>query len=269
MHNQWQEIIWDELDKEAEQIMAEVNSDPALKDVQAPEGLYEKIRQDIYEYEKENIYNLLSEEDQKCLHLGKTYAKRRRIKRYVVLAVAVVAMFAFGSVSFGEKGSIFEMVSSMLSGGERTTVDSETIDTIPIVDEHEVYEAIEKEYGFVPVKFGYLPENTRFVEGVLGKATQNINIIYEKDEKYSLIYIIRPNYREASFGTEIEDEKIQEYQIKVNKTNVTVNEYNIVETGMQKWSVTFIYDNVVYMLRVTGMDQKEVENIVMNLRFSQ
>ena len=92
-------------------------------------------------------------------------------------------------------------------------------------------------------------------------------MIYEKDDKTSIVYIIRPNYRESSFGTIIEDKKIQEYNMSVNDVIINVTEYNIVETGMNKWVVNFEYQDVQYMLRINNMLQEEVEKIINNLGF--
>ena len=108
MNSEWKELITQAMEREAEEIMAEVNSDPALKDVKAPEGMYEEFMQKVYEYEKQKVYDQLSEEDRKYLQIGKAYVKRRRLNRHIILVAAVVFVLAFGTVSFGEKKSLFD-----------------------------------------------------------------------------------------------------------------------------------------------------------------
>lgn len=269
MNSEWKEIIEQEMEREAEAIMEEVNSDPALKDVQAPPDMYDGLMKKIREYEKQKVYDQLSEEDREYLRVGKAYMKRRRLNRYIVLVAALVFVVAFGTVSIGENKSLFSWLSMVLLEGDRTTVDSDDAEPILYVDEHKVHEEIERVYDFVPVKLGYLPPKTVFYEATFNKGIQNIHMVYEINGKTSLIYIIRPNYRDASFGTIIEDEKIQEYRMKVNNVDVMVTEYKILESGTQKWSVHFTYNEVMYMVRIVEMEQEEVEKIVMNLEFTQ
>ena len=267
MNSEWKELITQAMEREAEEIMAEVNSDPALKDVKAPEGMYEEFMQKVYEYEKQKIYDQLSEEDRKYLQIGKAYVKRRRLNRHIILVAAVVFVLAFGTVSFGENKSLFDWISMLFSDGDREFVDSDETEPILYVDEDEVYEKIEEEYNFVPVKLGYLPDGTKFYEATFDETLQYINMIYETSDETSLAYIIRPNYRKASFGTVVEDEKLQEYQLKVNDVDVAVTEYNIVEAGIHKWTAQFTYEDVVYMIRVSKIQKEELDRMVMNLDF--
>ena len=55
----------------------------------------------------------------------------------------------------------------------------------------------------------YLPLKTVFYEATFIPDMQGVNMIYEMEGGTSLKYIIRPNYRESSFGIIYEDEKIQ------------------------------------------------------------
>ena len=92
-------------------------------------------------------------------------------------------------------------------------------------------------------------------------------MIYGTDDEASLIYIVRPNYREASFGTVVEDEKEEEYKMTINDTEVVVVKYAVAETGENQWSIHFMYEDVIYMLRIFEMDQEVVEKIVVHLDF--
>lgn len=267
MHSEWKEIIEREMEREAERIMEEVNSDPALKDVKAPPDMYDELMEKIREYEKQKVYNQLSEEDREYLRVGKAYMKRRRLNRYIVLVAAIVFVVVFGTVSIGENKGIFSFISRLFSSDEQVIINSDEAEPISYVDENELYEDIEKEYGFVPVKLGYLPEDTVFYEATFSKAIQSINIIYEMSDETSLIYVIRPNYRKASFGTVVEDKKVQEYHITVNNVDVMVTEYVVQETGDSQWSVHFVHEDITYMIRSSKMEQEVVERIVMNLMF--
>ena len=269
MFDDWKNMLEEEMEREADLIMEEVNSDPSLRDVEAPPGMYEELMEQINEYERQRAYERLSDEDKEYMRLGKEYAKRRKNNQVLVLAVAVVAAFTLGTVSIGENQSIFSFMSRLFNGGEQVVIDSDEIEPVLYMDEDELYEEIENEYGFIPVKLGYLPKKTGFYEATFSKDIQTINMIYETSDETSLIYIIRPNYREASFGTVVEDKKIQEYQMVVEDVTVMVTEYQITESGEAKWSIHFEYEDVAYMIRILGMKQEDVERIVMNLLFKQ
>lgn len=267
MHNEWKELIEAEMEREAERIMEEVNSDPSLKDVKAPADLRDALFQQIQEYEKQKIYDQLTDEDRELIQLGKCYKKQRKLGRYLVAAVAVVFVLAMGSVSMGEGKNISKVISKMFAGREQTLTGTGDTDLNVYNEEGEIREKIEELYGFVPVKLIYLPDKTVFYEGVLGKDIQGANLIYEMRNGSSIIYIIRPDYRKNSMGVDIEDEKIHEYQIIVNGVEVSVAEYIIEESGTQKWTARFVYEDVLYLLRVTDINQEEMEKIVNNLHF--
>lgn len=267
MHDEWRQIIGAEMEKEAEEIMKEVNSDPALKDVQAPPEIREALLQQIQEYEKQKIYDQLTDEDRELIQLGKCYKKTRKLGRYLVIAMAIVFILAMGSVSVGKGKNISRVISRMFAGREQTVTGSEDTNLNIYNEEGEIYEKIEKTYGFLPVKLIYLPDKTVFYEGVLGKDIQGVNLIYEMKNGSSIIYIIRPEYRDGSIATDIEDKKVQEYQMTVNCVEVTVTEYIIEESGVQKWAARFVYEDVLYLLRVTDIEQKEMEKIINNLHF--
>ena len=267
MHNEWKEIIEAEMEREAERIMEEVNSDPSLKDVKAPADLRDALFQQIQEYEKQKIYDQLTDEDRELIQLGKCYKKQRKLGRYLVVAMAVVFVLAMGSVSMGEGEKISKVISRLFAGREQTV--SNSGETTPSVydTEAEIFEKVEETYGFQPVKMMYLPSKAVFYEGVFCADMQGVNLVYETNHNTSIIYIIRPDYRKSSIGTDIEDEKVQEYQMTVNDVEITVTKYFIKESGKSKWAACFVYEDVLYLLRITDIEQDEMEKVINNLHF--
>ena len=267
MRDEWKEIIQKEMMKDAERIMEEVNADPSLKDVKAPEEIREKLFAQIHEYERQRVFEQLSEEDKELIRLGKVYKKRRKWTKYLILVAAVLAVLGVGTVCIGEGEKVFGFMSRLFSGGDQPVVDSEEVEPIQYLDEDEAYEKIEKEYGFSPIRLEYLPDNTVFGEAVFSTDMQSVNMVYWINNETSIIYIVRPNYRESSYGTIIEDEKKQEYQMIVNNVEVTVTEYNIEISNEKRWSICFDYQDVQYTLRIMNVEQVEVEKIIDNLGF--
>lgn len=265
MNDEWKKFIQEEMEREAELIMQEVNSDPAMKDVKAPEGMYESLMEQIREYEEQQKLAHLTEEERELLRLGKIYRKRRKLSRRAVLIAAAVALFAIGTVSMGEKESILKILSRYLLDGEQIVSDSGSVEPIHYVEEQDVYEKIEDAYEITPVKLRYLPEKTTFQEAVFYTDIQEVNMYYGVGDIANLIYIIKPNYREASYSTIIEDKKVQEYTIDVNGTEVTIAEYDIEDAANGRWVALWTYNDVQYTLSVTNIGQGEIEKIVCSL----
>lgn len=263
----WKEFIKKEMGKSIDDIMAEIEADPKMKDVKPPEGMYEELMEKIHEHERQTIYEQLSDEDKELIQLGKVYKKKRRFDRFVVILAAMIVGLWLGTVCIGDEGDILGLMTRIFNKGDELVIDSDSIEPIVYVEESEAYEQIEKEYGFSPVKLGYLPSETVFYEAMFIPEMLGVNMIYEIEGETSFKYIIRPNYREASFGIIFEDEKIQEYTMVVCDTDIVITEYNIVETGKNRWRVSFEYQEVQYLLSITNMEQREVEKIVNNLGF--
>jgi hypothetical protein len=209
----------------------------------------------------------LSDEDKELIQLGKVYKKKRRFDRLVVALAAVIVGLWLGTVCIGHEGDVFSMMSRIFDKGEEVIIDSDSIEPIVYVEESEAYEQIEKEYGFTPVMLNYLPTDTSFKEAEFGKDIQGINMYYVMNGRANIIYTIRPNYRESSLAIIVEDKKIREYTMVVNDVDISLTEYMIEDSGDNRWSIHWIYDNVQYLLRITNMEQSEAEEIINNLRF--
>ena len=267
MDNDWKEFIAKEMEKSLDEVMAEIEADPKMKDVKPPKGMYDNVMAMIHEHERQKIYEQLSDEDKELIRLGKAHQKKRRFDGFVIALAAVIVGLGIGSVCIGENDNVFKTISTLFTRQDRTMVNSEDTELITYIAEEDVYEKVEQTFGITPVKLGYLPLKTVFYEATFIPDMQGVNMIYEVDGETSLKYVIRPNYRESSFGIIYEDEKIQEYTIVVCDTDILITEYNIVETGKNRWRVSFDYQEVQYLLSITNMEQREVEKIVNNLGF--
>lgn len=263
----WKEFIKKEMGKSIDDIMAEIEADPKMKDVKPPEGMYEELMEKIHEHERQTIYEQLSDEDKELIQLGKVYKKKRRFDRFVVVLAAMIVGLWLGTVCIGENDNVFRMISSIFLGQDQAVVNTDDTEILTYIKEDEAYAKFENTYKVRPVKLEYLPDNMGFVDALFSADMQGVNMVYEIKGGTSLKYVIRPNYRESSFGIIFEDEKIQEYTIVVCDTDILITEYNIVETGKNRWRVSFEYQEVQYLLSITNMKQREVEKIVNNLGF--
>lgn len=267
MNNDIKKICREEALREAEYIMAEVNADPTLNDVKAPEEIYDRLFAQIGKHEEKRAYENLSESDKELIQLGKVYKKRRKRNKILLVAAIMILTLAFGTVCIGKGEGIFDSISRKFVEREQIIIDSENVEPIDFIEENEIYEQIESQFGLNPVKLEYLPKGVSFQEATLGNAIQKINIIYGTKTEANIIYVIRPNYRDGSYGTDIEDEMIQEYKKQVDDTEITINQYLIKESKEYRWTVRFVYQDAHYFLIITGIEQEEVEKIVDNFYF--
>lgn len=263
----WKEFIAKEMEKSLDEVMAEIEADPKMKDVKPPKGMYDNVMAMIHEHERQKIYEQLSDEDKELIRLGRAYQKKRRFDGFVVALAAVIVGLGIGSVCIGDEGNIFSMMSRIFGKGEEVIIDSDNIEPIVHVEESDAYEQIEEEYGFSPVKLNYLPADTYFKEAIFGADLQGINMYYVMNGRANIIYTICPNYRESSLAILVEDEKIREYTMVVKEVEISLTEYNIEDSGENRWLLQWKYQNVRYLLRITNMEQNEVEQIINHLRF--
>ena len=151
----WKEFIQREMDKELEEIegvLEKINNDPVMREWKAPDGLHDKVLEQIRESQADT--ERLSDDEKELIRLGMVYKKRRKWNKLLVLAAAVVCALAVGVTSIGGPKKVIEKVQGMIGGREQIHNDSEDDRTkeIKTISEVEAYQKIEDEFGFLPVK---------------------------------------------------------------------------------------------------------------------
>ena len=258
----------EELMEEAARLMGEVNSDVELNDVVAPPDMRDHIFSVIRAKEAGYVRDELSAEEEELIRLGKVYKRKRKNRKYLLLAAVLVLTMACGVTSMGGPQKVYEKVTWMLAGRKQTNVDSDSENVVPQIDisEEEVYEEIEEKYGFYPVRLNYLPEGVEFQEVTMGGKINKIDIAYGINDKIAIWYIIRPNYTESSIVQDVEDELLGEYEIETEKTIFRIEQYRV-EDGTTRWDVQFEYNDISYFLMMNSVQKEEVNKIIENLFF--
>ena len=265
--------------EEEELFLKEVYSDPEVATAEPPADLQKKVFAQINAIKAAKREAELAEEERKAeearraeeqelIRLGKLYKKRKGYRKYFVLAAVLILAMLFGVTSFGEPKKVFERVIGTLTGREQVNIDSEQEDVSKTdnVDEGKAYQEIENTFGFMPVHMNYLPEETEFLEMVLGEEVQAINMTYGENGEVKIIYLIRPNYRTSSIGKDIEDDYVEEYIEENEYTTITMRRYEIDGTE-ERWSIQFAYGETLYSMTIMDTSKEEVETIVENLYF--
>lgn len=256
-----------ELMEDVARIMEEINHDPELKDILAPEDAHENIWNAIRAKEAEGTEEVLSDENKELIRLGKTYKRRYRSRKYLVLAAAMVLALAFGITSVGGPEKLFETFKRDMLGREQEQINSgEDIKPVENLDEEQVYEEIEETFGFLPVKIDYRPVGVEFQEATIGDEVQGIQMVYGREDAVNIFYLIRPNYRESSLGMDVEDQLLEEYEEVFDGVILYIKKYQVEETAY-RWVVQFEYQEVWYSLMLIDMEEAEVNKIIKNLHF--
>lgn len=256
----------EEMSMEELLLMKKIEEDPKLRDLKAPEQLREKVFEAIHEIQNEQIRECLSEEDKELLRLGKIYRKKRKYQKYLVLAAVMVMVLAIGITSVGGAEKVFEKMTWLLGGRRQTSVDSSEIIPVENVVEEDVYQEIEAEFGFLPVRMMYLPKGIELLEANIYDEMLGINIVYGIEERIYIRYLIQPNYRESSWGQDIEDELVKVEKLEIDDVEIQLREYSV-EDNSSRWEIRFVYNDVSYSIMINDYEFVEVEKIINNLYF--
>ena len=108
----------EELNREMEMILAEVDADEEVADAEPPKELYDAVSRDIQEIQNQRAREQLSEEDKQLLQYGKLYKRQKKVRKYYVLAAVLILTLAMGMTSVGGPRKMFEKISFALFGRE-------------------------------------------------------------------------------------------------------------------------------------------------------
>lgn len=291
-----------ELAKEEEQQINHIKNHGSEDDIRMPEGTKEAIRaklddeiEKIKEAEREEIYSRLSEEDRYALERGRKIiqeekerakasgaeevpaeesAKKHTRKRhgrkpwkiYIAVAAVLITMGAVGITAVGGPERMIVMMKSFVGDREVEQVDSSD-ENLVIVEENEeeAYQKISEEFGVEPVKIMNGPKEKNFDRMEYDSKMQTAEFIYRiNDEVFT--YLMSASYRESSWGIDVEDTIVEQYEIEVEENSIQIKEYSTRENNVQRMSAQFSHQGVEYFM-LGSISKQEFENIIKNLHF--
>ena len=271
MDEEMKRFLQEELKKEADQIMREVEADPEVADLTAPSEIDQKLYEQIKQYKEEHYApeETLSGERRELIRLGKIYKRKQKRRKYVVLAAAVVSAFAVGITSFGGPERILHKFNNIMAGRDQMVLnsDDEDVTEAKVSTEEEAYQKIKDEFGIEPVRMYYLPEDMKFEEATILKEIQNIYLTYSDGKKASISYHINTNYNTSSVGTDVEDDVVKEQNLDVGNVCVHIRQYQMQNSRYRKIRATFEYSGVQYFITGNGLQEEEFDKIIKNLNF--
>ena len=243
--------------EETERFMEEVSRNPRAANAFPPESAFDELMEKIRK----------QDEEQELIRLGRIYKKRRSMRKYLILAAALVLALALGITSMGGE-KISEIFQMKKYGREQTWMDSDdVIHPSEHNTEDEVYQEIEDTYGFYPVTFGYLPGGVNFKSATSGDIIRQITLIYQGQEEQQMLCRIYLNYSEHAREIDMEDGVTGTSSIQLPETTVMLKEQEVTGDRSPRWTAEFTYQDAHYIYTISGIGKEEVEKIFKNLNF--
>ena len=317
-----------ELEKEAGEIMEEMDSDESLQDISFPEDLDEKMWSKIQEYEEQQkAYEKLSDADKEAIRLGrevqalrggndmkdrfkkdvesdsyrdnvvpieyvkhetdnkasddgtngetekeagkkKVKKRKRHWKVYGIVAIVAVLAMMWSMVSIGGTPFFVRVLNDIIGDREMVKVNTEREDgdknKVDEYDEFQVYEEIKEKLGVDVVRLKRTSEDMLLVQSDIDESLKRVCLIYENEDGI-IQYQMEIQVENKSYGYDIEDEKIKEFQIEVGGHTIDVSQYQLPNGGKENVA-KFVYKDVFYTLNGI-MDEEKFKDLLKNLYF--
>lgn len=317
-----------ELEKEAGEIMEEMDSDESLQDISFPEDLDEKMWSKIQEYEEQQkAYEKLSDADKEAIRLGrevqalrggedtkdrlkkdvesdsyidnvvpiehvkheadnkasddgtneetekeagkkKVKKRKRHWKVYGIVAIVAVLAMMWSMVSIGGTPFFGRVLNDIIGDREMVKVNTEREDgdknKIDVYDESKVYEDIKEKFGGDVVRLRITSKEMSLVQSDIDESLKRVCLIYENEDGI-IQYQMEIQVENKSYGYDIEDEKIKEFQIEVGGHTIDVSQYQL-PNGDKENVAKFVYKDVFYTLNGI-MDEEKFKDLLKNLYF--
>lgn len=296
-HKDIEAILKSELEKEAQEILAEIEADESLQGLTMPDEAEEALMQRIRKLEEEKAaYERLSEKDKEALRLGReiqiqkenkmeevnrdkhpedadgkvvTFKKKKR-RTYLLIALVAVLVMMVGMTAVGEVPLVTELRKQILGERELTNVNSERGDENKVeatVDEDaKIYEEIKDAFNVNIIKLDYMPDETEIIDYEIDEVLNRATIIYQCDDSifdYRMIF----NYRNQSYGYAVEDELLSEKTILVDEILILLREYSVENSAEKEYIAQFVYEDVQYTFNATTtLSEEEIEKILKKIK---
>lgn len=296
-HKEMEDILKAELEKEAREILAEIEADESLQGLTMPDEAEEELMLKIQKLEEEKAaYERLSEKDNEALRIGRemqmqkenkiddgddnknpdseggkvvTFRKKKR-QTYLIVAVVAVLVMMMGMSAVGEVPLVTEITKQLFGDKELTNVDSEREDTNSIentvVSEMGIYEEIKDTFKVDIIRLNYKPNETTVLDYEIDEMLNRATIIYQCDGSildYRMIF----NYRNQSYGYTVEDELLDEKTILVDEILIQLQEYSVENSTEKEYIAQFVYEDVHYTFNATTtLPEEEIEKILKNIK---
>lgn len=295
-HKDIEAILKSELEREAREILAEIEADESLQGLTMPDEAEEELMQRIQKLEEEKAaYERLSEKDKEALRLGReiqiqkenkiendnndkhpedadgnvvTFKKKKR-RTYLLIALVAVLVMMVGMTAMGEVPLVTELRKQILGSKELTNVNSERGDEnkveVTVDEDAKVYEEIKDTFNVDIIKLDYTPDETEIIDYEIDVVLNRATIIYQCNGsimEYQMVF----NYKNQSQGYMVEDELVDEKTIVVEDMSIQLQKYIIENSSEMMYIAQFTYQDVQYIFNAATLSEMEMEEILKNIK---
>lgn len=232
--------------------------------------------------EADDIISKLSPEDREALELGrkmmkaeigatandrkKSRGRKRPLKIYMALAAVIICVLAMGITSIGGPERVVRMVRQAVGDRDVEQVDSsEENKIIDGEEEEEAYEKIKNVLAIEPVRIISSSAGLKFENLIYDKENQVAELHYGYNGK-KVVYFINASYMNSSFGMNIDDKKVDEYEMNIDNHVFTIKEYTVRKKKKHRYMVVFKENGVEYYI-IASVNADDFEKIINNLFF--
>lgn len=264
-----EKFLKDELKRDADKMMGEVDADPDVADVEVPADVKENLLKQIRELEAQQTNRNYHQMEDQLIEDGLRYRKGRKRRKYYVAGFALLLVTSVSFTSVGGPSNLIKMIERVYGNREliMANTDNEDIVVSEVANDHEAYDLIEEKLGFKPVQLYYLPEGTHFQKMKILSEVGCAYITFTIQEKEKIVVRMQPSHTLTSMGMDYEDELLDKYHVKNRYASVLIRKYKVEDEGFIRWIAQFLYHNVEYTVVGERIDQDNFEKIVKNLHF--
>lgn len=283
MFNQDRELTKEELKmmEDVDRLLEEMNNHPEITSEPFPEELHERIWNDIRAYEAEHtvpeesakMFEVvetprLSKEEEELIRLGKIYRRKKKNRKFYILVAAVIGAMAVSVTSMGGPEKVFERFRFEFGDRDQEHINSSNgVELNTKAAEEEIYQQIEDEYGFVPVRMTHMPEGIEFKQAALYDNISTAEIIFGDSEVNYVTYQLNIGYRDSSISGDFEDRIVDQYYLENDQKVILIKEYYLKEYKETRWLAEFEHAGNQYFIKGIDLAKEDFEEILKNLYF--
>ncbi len=227
--------LWDRINEELMAMADEreklLMESEELQDVKMPEGMLEKIHRE--------------------LEIQNSAANKIRIRRRMIIAVAVAAVSCVGLGAVGYGNKVFEPQVIEREVGDNTTTKINNSDAIASeYDDELVCQEIQEKLGLVPVKLAYQPAGMYLEDYWIEEDTREAVLKYKLGENYIHIYIGK-DFNESSVNYEADKKERDTLIIDSSRLEIKIFEYEYEDEDLTKvlyYIASFKHLNTYYSI---------------------
>lgn len=273
------------LKEEADRIAEELENNPELQDIKAPDDMYDKIveklkEQGIWEEPSQtDVYELLSEKDREALKMGQKMQVKRakrekcrkklgrigRSKASMTVLIIVASLLAVGCGSEASRAYVQRMWSLVVDGQLTIGIDSSEDNNRSLTaEEIKIYNKIQEALGIAPPVWTYSPDSMVLEEYEIEEDTYSCVIFYEIDGKPMTVQMYKKNQIDSKI-TKFDGQIIK--RARINAVDLTVSIWQLDSWEEENAYVTqFEFSNGYYVI-TSEIDDEIFTKLIQNINF--